>query len=293
MPDERAGADDPETLERGRPATVEDLEKRADWIRLRTIDLIDSAGLGHYSSTFSAAELISVLYYHTMRLRPSDPAWADRDRFLLGKGHIATGVWPVLVDLGYFPESWLERFGKIGSKINDHPNMKVAPGIDFSSGALGHNLSVAVGMALAGRLRGQDFRSFVITGDGELQEGTVWEAIMAGGHYGLGNLIAIVDANGFSGAGPTSGAMNIEPLPARFETFGWDAIEVDGHDVKALLDLFDSLPENGDRPVAVVARTKKGHGLAMTEEAPQAWHLGLMTPEQREAAKAEIGARIK
>jgi transketolase len=282
-----------ETLERGRPITSDDLRKRADWIRLRTIDLIDSAGLGHYSSTFSAAELLSVLYYHTMRLRPSEPQWADRDRFLLGKGHIATGVWPVLCDLGYFPESWLDLFGKIGSKINDHPNMKVAPGIDFSSGALGHNTSVAVGMALAGRQQGSDFRTFVITGDGELQEGTVWEAIMAGGHYGLGNLIVIVDANGFSGAGPTSGAMNIEPLPQRFETFGWDAIEIDGHDVDALVDLFDSLPVNGERPIAVVARTKKGHGLAMTEEAPQAWHLGLMTPEQREAAKAEIEARIK
>ncbi|MBO0693556.1 MAG: transketolase [Acidimicrobiaceae bacterium] len=293
MPADTTVEDGPVTLERGRPISIDDLEKKADWIRLRTIDLIDSAGLGHYSSTFSCAELISVLYYHTMRLRPSQPDWPDRDRFLLGKGHVATGVWPVLVDLGYFPESWLEQFGKIGSRINDHPNMKLAPGIDFSSGALGHNTSVGVGMALAGKLRGQDYRVFEITGDGELQEGTVWEGIMAAGHYKLGNMILIADANGFSGAGPTSGAMNIEPLPARFESFGWEAIEVDGHDVKALVDLFDSLPENGDRPIAVVARTKKGHGLAMTEEAPQAWHLGLMTPEQREAAKAEIGARLK
>lgn len=281
-------------LQRGRPATPDELRRRADWIRLQTIDLIDRAGLGHYSSTFSCAELLSVLYYHTLRLRPDQPDWPDRDRFLLGKGHVATGLWPVLADLGYFPAEWMDAYGKIGAKVNDHPNMRVAPGIDFSSGALGHNLSVAVGMALAGRIQGRDFRTFVITGDGELQEGQVWEAAMAAGHYHLGSLIAIVDANGFSGAGPTSSAMNIEPLPERFTSFGWEAVEVDGHDVVALTELFDSLPESpGDRPVCVVARTRKGQGLAMTEEAPQAWHLGVMTPEQRDASRQEIGARMR
>jgi transketolase len=282
-----------EVLERGRATTAEELGRRADWIRLQTIRLIDGAGLGHYSSTFSCAEILSVLYYRTLRLRPDRPDWPDRDRFLLGKGHVAVGLWPVLADLGYFPSDWLARFGQLGSPLNDHPNMRTAPGVDFSSVSLGHNLSVGVGMGLAARLQGRDYRTFVLTGDGELQEGQVWEAAMAASHYRLGNVVAVVDANGFSGGGPTSQAMNIEPLPARFSAFGWHVVEVDGHDVLALVDAFDELPATGsDTPVCVVARTRKGRGLAMMEAAPQAWHLGWMTPEQRDAALREIEARM-
>jgi transketolase len=282
------------TLERGRPVAARELAWRADWIRLQTVQLIEQAGLGHYASTFSCAEIIATLYYHALRLRPSDPGWPERDRFLLGKGHVATGLWPVLADLGYFPADWLERFGRIGSPLNDHPNMRLAPGIDFSSGSLGHNLSVGVGMALAGRLSGRDYRVFVLTGDGELQEGQIWEAVMAGSHYRLGGLVAIVDANGFSGSGPTSTAMNIEPLADRFAAFGWLTREIDGHDLAALLDTFDSLPEAGsDQPVCVIARTKKGRGATIFEEAPQSWHLGLLSAEQRAHVIEEITERMQ
>lgn len=280
-------------LERARPVTPSELRNRADWIRLRTIELIDQAGLGHYASTFSCAEIYAVLYYHSLRLDPAHPDWPDRDRFLLGKGHVATGLWPVLADLGYYPEEWLARFGRIGSPLNDHPNMRLAPGIDFSSGALGHNLSVATGMALAGRLSGRDYRTFVLTGDGELQEGQVWEAAMAASHYGLGNLVAVVDANGLSGSGPTSEAMNIEPLGERFASFGWDVHEIDGHSVEALVATFDALPPVDSRkPVCVIARTRKGRGTSLTEAAPQAWHLGLMGPDQRDRAILEIKERM-
>src|SRR5487761_2355353 len=144
------------TLERGRPLTDAGLLHRADWIRLQTIDLIAQAGLGHYSSTFSSAEIVATLYYHALRLRPSEPRWPDRDRFLLGKGHVATGLWPVLADPGFYDTTLLKQFGKVGSPLNDHPNMKLAPGIDFSSGSLGHNLSVGAGMAIAARLSGRD-----------------------------------------------------------------------------------------------------------------------------------------
>jgi transketolase len=282
------------TLERGRPVTDEELSKRADWIRLRAVGLIAQAGLGHYSSTFSSAEIFAALYYHALRLRPGEPDWPDRDRFLLGKGHVATGLWPVLADLGYYPEDWLSQFGKVGSPLNDHPNMKLAPGIDFSSGSLGHNLSVGTGMALAARLGNRDYRTFVLTGDGELQEGQVWEAVMAASHYRLGNLVAIVDANGFSGSGPTSEAMNIEPLPTRFAAFGWLVREVDGHDVPALRQTLDSLPDTSSKqPVCIVARTRKGHGADMMEKQPQAWHLGLLSPEQQADVVAEISARIE
>lgn len=281
------------TLARGRPATPAELAWRADWIRLNTVRLIAAAGLGHYTSTFSCAEIFATLYYHTLRLRPGEPDWPDRDRFLLGKGHVATGLWPVLADLGYYPSDWLERFGKIGSPLNDHPNMRLAPGIDFSSGALGHNLSVATGIALAGRLSGRDYRTFVLTGDGELQEGQVWEAAMAASHYQLGSLVAIVDANGFSGSGPTSQAMNIEPLAARFAAFGWLVQEIDGHDAGALTATFDGLPEVGDsQPVCVIARTRKGHGAALLEQRPQAWHLGLLPEAERAEVVAEISGRM-
>jgi transketolase len=282
------------TLERQRPADPAELRRRADWIRLETIRLIDLAGLGHYSSTFSCAEIFSVLYYHSLRLRPAEPDWPDRDRFLLGKGHVATGLWPVLADLGYFPADWLDGYGRPGSPITDHPNMRVVPGIDFSSGSLGHNLSVAVGICLAARMRDRDHRTYVLTGDGELQEGQVWEAVMAASHHRLGNLVAIVDANGFSGGGATSAAMNIEPLAARFEAFGWRTLEVDGHDVERLCEVFDELPPtSSERPVCVVARTLKGKGVAAMEETPQRWHLGLLNERQRDHATREIEARMQ
>ena len=284
----------PVTLERGRPVTDADLLRKADWIRLQTVELIAQAGLGHYASTFSCAEIVATLYYHTLRLRPSEPRWPDRDRFLLGKGHVATGLWPVLADLGYYPAELLKQFGKVGSPLNDHPNMRLAPGIDFSSGSLGHNLSVGTGMALAGRLGRRDYRTFVLTGDGELQEGQVWEAAMAASHYELGNLVAIVDANGFSGSGPTSQAMNIEPLGSRFTAFGWQVREIDGHDVATLRQTLDTLPDTDSRqPVCVIARTRKGHGVEMFEKQPQAWHLGLLDPEQQADVVAEITARME
>jgi transketolase len=269
-------------LERERPVTDAELRRKADWIRLQTVDLIAQAGLGHYASTFSCAEIVATLYYRTLRLRPGEPRWPDRDRFLLGKGHVATGLWPVLADLGFYDKELLKQFGKVGSPLNDHPNMRLAPGIDFSSGSLGHNLSVGTGIALSARLSGRDYRTFVLTGDGELQEGQVWEAAMAASHYKLGNMVAIIDANGFSGSGPTSQAMNIEPLAARFA------------DVATVRQTFDTLPETGsEKPVCVVARTRKGRGVDMFEKQPQAWHLGLLTPDQQADVVAEITARME
>jgi len=281
-------------LDRGRPVSDAELRWRADWIRLQTVGLIAQAGLGHYSSTFSCAELVAALYYRALRLRPSEPRWADRDRFLLGKGHVATGLWPVLADLGFYPQDYLKQFGKVGSPLNDHPNMKLAPGIDFSSGSLGHNLSVGVGIALGGRLTGLSYRTFVLTGDGELQEGQVWEAAMAASHYKLGNLVAIVDANGFSGAGPTSQAINIEPIGARFSSFGWTVREIDGNDIAAVRSTLDELPDpSSEAPIVIIARTRKGHGVEFMEKQPQAWHLGLLDAEQYADVVAEITARME
>jgi len=282
----------PEFLER--PYSIEALRWRAEWIRMETIRQIAGAGLGHYSSTFSAAELLAVLYYRTLRLDPGNPHWPGRDKFLLGKGHIGVGLWPILADLGYFPASWLDEFGQIDAPLTDHPRMREVPGVDFSSGSLGHNLSVGVGMCLASRLRGGEDRTFVLLGDGELHEGQVWEAAMSASHYALGNLVAIVDANGSSADGPTSEVMNIEPVKGRFEAFGWRAVEIDGHDVSRIVEVMDALPAAGTRvPSVIVARTIKGKGVSFMEASPREWHLGFLGPEHRRRAEDEIRSRMR
>lgn len=288
-PTGRAGT----VLERGRCADPAALAHRADWLRLRVIEMIDKAGLGHYSSTFSCAEVLATLYYHALRLDPARPDWPDRDRFLLGKGHAAVGLWPILADLGYLPADALDKFGYLGSRVGDHPDMRTAPGVDFSSGSLGHNLSVGLGMAYAARLHGADHRTFVLTGDGELHEGQVWEAAAAASHYRLGNLVAIVDANGFIGSGPTDRLLSIEPLAQRFGAFGWRVVELDGNDTAALVAALDALPgPASDEPVCLIARTVKGKGVRLMEEAPRAWHVGHLDPQQRAQAVAEITARM-
>ena len=272
-----------------------DLRRRADWIRLETIRLVEIAGSGHYSSVFSCAELLATLYYRTLRLRSSEPDWPDRDRFLLGKGHVAVGLYPILADLGYFPSEWLDTYTRLGSPLGDHPDMTKVPGIDFSSGSIGHNLSVGLGMALGGRMQGRDFRTFVLLGDGELQEGQVWEAAMAAAHYRLSNLVAIVDANGMGLDGPVETVLGIEPIADKFAAFGWETTEVDGHDadaVAAVLDSFGSSRDRPGRPRLIVARTRKGKGVEFMEKTPY-WHLGFLGPEDKARAIAEITARLE
>lgn len=276
-----------------RPYSIDQLRWRAEWVRMETIRQIAGAGIGHYSSVFSAAELLAVLYYRTLRLDPANPQWPGRDKFLLGKGHIGVGLWPILADLGYFPTDWLDNFGKIDAPLTDHPIMRQVPGVDFSSGSLGHNLSVGVGMCLASRYRKGDDRTFVLLGDGELHEGQLWEAVMSASHYKLGNLIAIVDANGSSADGPTSDVMNIEPIAGRFEAFGWRAVEIDGHDVSRIVEVLDELPDaKSDVPTVIVARTLKGKGVSFMEASPREWHLGFLGPDDRQRAENEIRSRM-
>jgi transketolase len=279
-------------LARERAASTASLLRRAAWIRRRTIDLIEIAGSGHYSSTFSCAEILAVLYFHSLRLDPAEPRWADRDRFLLGKGHVAVGVYPCLAELGYFPSEWLDSYTRIGSPLGDHPDMTKIPGIDFSSGSIGHNLSVGLGMALDGRRRGHDFRTFVLLGDGELNEGQIWEAAMSASHFRAGSLIAVIDANGTSLDGAVRDIMGVEPIAAKFESFGWRTHEVDGHDVAALVETFDGLPStSSDKPTAVIARTVKGKGVSFMEQ-DAGWHLGYLGAEDRMSAIAELDSQL-
>ena len=278
-------------LDRNRDIDIGLLEHKADWIRLETIRLVEIAKSGHYSSVFSCAELFAALYYRTLRLMPTDPGWADRDRFLLGKGHAAIGQYPVLADLGYFPADWLDTYTRLGSPLGDHPDMNKVPGCDFSSGSIGHNLSVGVGMALSARMRAKDYLTWVMLGDGELAEGQVWEAAMSASHYGLDNLIAIVDANGMGLDGTPEHVMEIEPIAAKFASFGWSTSEIDGHDMAAILAAFDAA-QRATSPHMILARTKKGKGVNFMETTPY-WHLGYLGPADKQVAIAEIASRMR
>lgn len=279
-------------LDRGRAITAGALAWRADWVRLKTIELVEIAGSGHYSSVFSCAEIFAALYYHAMRIDPTNPQWADRDRFLLGKGHAAIGVYPMLADLGYFPRDWLSDYARVGSRFGDHPDMRKIPGIDFSSGSIGHNLSVGVGMALAARKQSRDFRTFVMLGDGELNEGQVWEAAMSAAAFGLGNLTVIIDENQMCLDGTVSAVMPVEPIVDKWRAFGWNVVEIDGHDPQQVIDVLDALPGTDTSvPTCILAHTRKGAGVSFMDLSLH-WHLGYLGELDRVEAEAEIATRM-
>lgn len=268
---------------------VAHLADRARFVRTETVRLTRIAGAGHYSAVFSCAELFAVLYYAQLRLDPSRPEWPDRDRFVLSKGHAAIGLYPVLADLGFFDPSELDTYTRLGSPFGDHPDMRRIPGVDFSSGSLGHGLSIAAGMALAGRMSGSDHRTYCLLGDGELAEGQIWEAAMSAGHFRLGNLVAIVDANQLGIDGFVRDVMAAEPIDGRFAAFGWQTHRVDGHDIPALLELFAGLPAAVDGPPQlVVADTVKGKGVARMELSPD-WHVGNLAGTDYDDVLAELG----
>lgn len=263
-------------------------KEKAKFVRLETLRLVDIAKSGHYTSVFSCAELFSVLYYRILRVDPKNPKWEDRDRFILSKGHAAVGLYPILADLGFFDKSLLDTYTRIGSPFGDHPDMRKIPGIDFSSGSLGHGLSVAVGMALGGVLQAKDYRVYCLLGDGELNEGQVWEAAMAASHFRLGNLVAIVDRNGMSLDGNTEDIMAIEPIDAKFQAFGWEVVHVDGHDLVALCEVLDKAKaRTADIPFLIIAHTVKGKGVSFMEGNPY-WHLGYLAGEDLVRARQEI-----
>lgn len=275
------------------PEELARLRDRAQFIRLETIRLIEIAKVGHYSSVFSAAEIFASLYYDVMTLDPADPKAPNRDRFLMGKGHAAVGLFPILADLGYLPAEVLNGYTRLGNPLGDHPDMRKVPGVDFSSGSIGHALSNGLGMALGGRAQKRDFTTFVMLGDGEMQEGQVWEAALSAAHHKLGNLIAIIDRNGFQLDGKVDDTMGIEPLDEKWRAFGWDVHVVDGHDLAALTPLLRRLKADKARgqPACVIARTLKGKGVSYMETEP-GWHLGYLAPSDAEAACQEILSKV-
>jgi transketolase len=237
------------------------------------------------------AELVAVLYYQLINVDPQNPRWPDRDRFTMGKGHAAIGLFPVLADLDFFPSDWLDRYTRLGSYLGDHPEMKKTPGVDFSSGSIGHNLSVSVGMALGARLRKSPARIVCMMGDGEQNEGQIWEAAMSAAHWSLDNLVGIVDINGAGSDGVAQETMRSEPLKDKWEAFGWNVIVLpDGHDLDACFDALNrALNAPNGKPTCILAYTVAGKGVSFMEGTWQ-WHLGFLGPKDLERAYAEIEA---
>ncbi len=274
------------------PEKIAFLEDRARFVRLETLRLISIAKVGHYSSVFSCAEIFASLYYEVMNIRRGEPAWVDRDRFLMGKGHAAVGLFPMLADLGFFDKSWLDDYTRLGSPLGDHPDMRKVPGVDFSSGSIGHALSNGVGMALGGRMQDRRFDIFVMLGDGEMQEGQVWEAALSAASHRLSNVIAIVDRNGYQLDGRVDEVLTVEPLDDKWRAFGWEVHEVDGHDIVALTQTLRAAKADKARtkPCCIIAKTVKGKGVDYMETEP-GWHLGYLAPDDEARARAAILAK--
>ncbi|GAA3452278.1 transketolase [Dactylosporangium matsuzakiense] len=271
---------------------VSRLRERSIEMRLANLELVEVAGSGHYGPSFSCMEILVSLYYGFLRVRPGEPQWPGRDRFVLGKGHACSALYPILADLGFFPESTLGTFTRLGSPLGDHPDMRKIPGIDFSSGSLGHGLSIGTGMADGVRLAGRDSRVVVLLGDGELNEGQVWEAAAYASHRGLANLLAIVDANRVSVDGFTRDLLDFEPIDGRFAAFGWHAERVDGHSHADLLEAYRAFDERraadpDGPPTVLVADTVAGRGVDFIEGMAE-WHVGYLGGVDRDRAVASI-----
>jgi transketolase len=289
----RTGAPLPARGTAERAQLISLLTAKAKLVRRETVRLTRIAGAGHYTGTFSAAELFAALYYAQLRYRPGQPDWPDRDRFVLSKGHAAIGLYPVLADVGFFDPALLDSYTRLHSRFGDHPDMRKIPGIDFSSGSLGHGLSTTLGMTLAARVQGRAYRSYVILGDGELCEGQVWEAAMAAGHYRAGSLVAIVDRNQLSIDGPTESIMGVEPLEEKFRAFRWRVQRIDGHDFDAILDAFAGLSADPHGPPQmIIADTVKGRGVQRMELDTN-WHVGNLVGADYDDVMAEIEAGLQ
>jgi transketolase len=274
---------------------ISQLEETARRIRVEIIRAVYTAKAGHLGGPLSAAEVLAALYFQVMRIRPEEPVWPDRDRFILSKGHCSIGLYATMALRGYFPVEELATFDAGGTRLQGHPDMTKLPGIDISSGSLGMGISAGVGMALGAHLEGRtDIRTYVLLGDGECQEGEVWEAAMVAARYGLDNLIAIVDHNklqqyGWPGDGPDGRLAPEEPgeLVAKWSAFGWRVLEVDGHNMSDVVEVLQRARVGDGRPTAVISHTVKGKGVSFMED-DNNWHYRVPTAEEVTAARKEL-----
>jgi transketolase len=258
-------------------------------MRQRLLKMIVDAGQGHPGGDLSASDIVACLYFDILRIDSANPDAPDRDRFILSKGHCTGALYTALAGAGFFPEAELDTYLKPESRLNGHPNRVYLPGVETNTGPLGHGFPVGVGVAVAGQIDRAGYRVFVLTGDGELQEGSMWEAAMFAGHRELGNLTVIVDRNRLQQGARTEETNALEPLADKWRAFGWDVVEVDGHDVIALLKAFDDAAQPRDKPRVLIANTVKGNGVSyMLDQA--GWHHGVPNADQLAQAIAELEA---
>jgi transketolase len=269
--------------------SLQDIEEATRRIRRHIITMLAAAGSGHPGGSLSAVEILCVLYFRILRHNPHDPAWPDRDRFILSKGHGVPALYSVLAECGYLPVEELTTLRKVGSRLQGHSLAGSPPGVEMSAGSLGQGLSYSIGQALAARLDGRDYRVYCLLGDGELDEGQVWEAAMAAAHYSLDNLTAIVDRNRIQNDDFCDNVMRTDPLPEKWQAFGWHVQEVDGHDLSQVIEALEKAREVRGQPSVIIAHTVKGKGVSFMENNPE-WHGKAPTPEQAERALAELGS---
>lgn len=266
---------------------VERLEEQAVQLRRDIVEMIHAAKAGHPGGSLSAVDMITALYFHVMRINPQNPRWEDRDRFVLSKGHACPALYAALARRGFFDPKHLTTLRQYHSILQGHPDMNKTPGIDISSGSLGNGLAIGVGMAMSGRLHHQDYMTYVMLGDGEVQEGMVWEAAMAAHHHDLGNLVAIVDCNGVQINGWVNEIMTVEPLADKWRAFGWNVVEVNGHNMKDLLTALHTA-KTMRHPTVILMHTVKGRGVSFMEDDCK-WHGNSPSDEELVQAILEIG----
>lgn len=256
-------------------------------IRLHVLNMTSRGGSSHIASSFSQADILAVLYGQILRVDPQNPAWEERDRFILSKGHAGASVYAALAERGFFPVERLLTHYQDGSTLSGHVSHKGIPGVEFSTGSLGHGLGVGVGMAKAGKMNGQAWRVFVLMSDGECDEGSNWEAVLFAAHHKLDNLIAIIDYNKIQSLAPVAETLALEPFTQKWRAFGWGVREVDGHDHVALEQVFSALPEESDKPTVVIAHTVKGKGVSFMENSVL-WHYRSPRGDEFVAALQEL-----
>ena len=269
-----------------RETLLKRLETEARKLRRNIWRALRAGGGGHAGGSSSAADMLSVLYFHHMQIRPSEPDWPDRDRFVLSKGHANAALGAVLAQAGFIDDAVLDRFYHFESPFGMHPDIKV-PGVEMCTGALGHGLAIAMGMALGARIQKKDFHTFVMLGDAELHEGSNWEAALAAAHYKLDGLTAIVDYNKIGQSGPISELIDLDPLADKWRAFGWEVREIDGHDLAAIVDALEALPFTAGRPSALIAHTVKGKGVSFAENT-YLWHSNTVDDEVHARALGEL-----
>jgi len=267
---------------------IKELAAIAVKLRRHIIEMTCAAASGHPGGSLSAADIITVLYFHQLRLRPQEPAWAERDRFVMSKGHAAPVLYAALAEAGFFPLEYLKTLRRLGSSLQGHVDMLSLPGIEMSTGSLGQGLSTANGMALAGRLDKKVFRVYCLLGDGECQEGQVWEAAMTAAHHKLDNLTAIVDHNQYQIDGRVDTIKSLKPLAGKWQAFGWNVLPCDGHNLAALITALDKAAGKRGQPTVIIAETIKGKGVSFMEANPLDYHGKAPTPEEEKKALCEL-----